>query len=72
MSICPYCEQGNLWRVSIAGVDENAVMCDECDTVWKQDEEVVYGNGKNFKGFMAANDRETDWQAITWKLVLEN
>lgn len=72
MKVCPYCEQDDLWHVSITGVDEDAVMCGECDTVWKHNEEVVYGNGKNFDDFMAAHGKEANWNTIQRKEKVES
>jgi len=70
MKVCPYCEQDDLWHVAITNVDDNAVMCRECDTVWKHEEKVVYGNGKNFDNLMAENGEEPDWQKISWNSKL--
>lgn len=71
MKICPYCEQDDLWRVSITDVDDDAIMCGECDTVWKHDEDVVYGNGKNFENIMAEYDKKADWTKIQRKAKVE-
>ena len=71
MKVCPYCEQDDLWKVIIPDVDENAVICGECDTVWMHDEEITYGSGKNFDSLMEAIGRVADWGAIERKSKVE-
>jgi RNA polymerase subunit RPABC4/transcription elongation factor Spt4 len=53
IKLCPYCEQDDLWRVSIPGIDDNAAICKECDTIWTHDEKIEDGSGINFRKFMS-------------------
>lgn len=69
--LCPYCEQSDMWRVSIEGVGNDLVMCGECDTVWKREESIAYGFGKCYEEFMAACGLEADWKRIQWQRVIE-
>ena len=61
---CPYCGQDDVWRVSIPGIDENAMICKECDTLWTHDEKVEDGLGVNFGDLMAKYGRSNDWKHI--------
>ncbi|WP_299468833.1 hypothetical protein, partial [uncultured Gimesia sp.] len=45
--------QADLWRVSIPGIDDNAAICKECDTIWTHDEKIEDGSGINFRKFMS-------------------
>jgi hypothetical protein len=71
MKLCPYCKQDDLWFAAIVGVDDNAVYCGECDTVWGNREAVIDGNGKNFSRFMAAYGKEVDWSLLRIKEKIE-
>jgi hypothetical protein len=62
--ICPYCEQDDIWEVRLKDLDQDAVMCLECDTVWRAADDVAYGKGLNFEDFMAARGREPDWGGV--------
>jgi hypothetical protein len=62
--ICPYCEREDVWRVRLRDLDQDAVMCLECDTVWLASEDVVDGKGLNFEDFMAARGRKPDWSCV--------
>ncbi|MEW8507662.1 MAG: hypothetical protein AB2598_13250 [Candidatus Thiodiazotropha sp.] len=63
--ICPYCEQGIIWRVLLDNSDsEEYCMCLECDTIWKPNEAVTYGTGMNFELFMERKGDSADWSII--------
>jgi len=67
IKLCPYCDQDDLWRVSIPGIDDNAVICKECDTIWTHDEKIEDGSGINFRKFMSKYGKSDDWKGITIK-----
>ena len=71
MKSCPYCEQFDLWIVTISGVDGNAVMCRECDTVW-WNEQIVNGKGTTFDEFMKARGLDDDWKKVVWVSMIKD
>jgi uncharacterized Zn finger protein len=62
--ICPYCGQDEVWEVRLKELEQNVVMCLECDTVWPAPDDMEYGKGLNFEDFMAEHGRRADWTAI--------
>ena len=64
MLICPYCKQDAVWEVRLKGLEQDAVMCLECDTVWLAPNDVEYGKGLNFEDFMAGLGQKADWGGI--------
>lgn len=71
MKVCPYCEQDDLWKVAILDVDDDAVICGECDTVWMHNEDIIYGTGKNFDSLMEGIGKAADWDSIERKSKIE-
>lgn len=54
MIICPYCSQGQILRVrikpNISAYSDSQIVrfCDECDTIWKEDEPISEHTGTTF------------------------
>ena len=54
MIVCPYCEQGRVLKArlktDISGYSSSQIIyyCDECDTVWKENENISDHTGSNF------------------------
>ena len=55
MIVCPYCEQGRVLKIrlktDISGYSSSQIIyyCDECDTVWKENEIISDHTGSNFR-----------------------
>lgn len=65
MKICPYCEQDAVWRVRLKNeIDFRFSMCFECDTVWKEDEDVSDRGGSTFDRLMKSTGRLADWKNV--------
>ncbi len=64
MVICPYCEQDDVWEVSIDQVWNKAFMCLECDTVWNESEPIMDGYGLVFRDVMSARGLSANWKAV--------
>ena len=53
MVICPYCEQGRIikarLKADISGCSDSQIIryCEECDTVWREDEPVSDRTGSS-------------------------
>jgi hypothetical protein len=62
--ICPYCGQDYVWEVLLTELDQQALMCPECDTVWLASGDVLNGTGQNFQDFMAARGRKANWGGV--------
>lgn len=53
MIICPYCHgQGEVLNAVIKQTNEKIKICDECDTVWLEDEPISNSSGLGFSTFM--------------------
>ena len=62
--ICPYCGQDYVWEIVLKDLDQQALICPECDTVWFAPSDVLNGKGQNFEDFMAARGRKADWGGV--------
>jgi hypothetical protein len=62
--ICPYCGQDHVWEILLKELDQQALMCAECDTVWLAPGDVLNGTGQNFEDFMAVRGRKADWGGV--------
>ena len=59
---CPYCEYGIVLRAHLQINEESIYICEECDTVWRN--EVDNKNGTSFKSFMKEKGLEPSWENI--------
>ncbi len=71
MKVCPYCEQDYLWLCNISDLYDDAVICPECDTVWRRDEEITNRTGKSFGILMKSLGKLPDWKLIHLKQKIE-
>ena len=46
--ICPYCDQGSVHKVRVKRTGAKLYLCDECDTVWCENEPVTDETGAPF------------------------
>lgn len=64
MKLCPYCKQDYLWWINIGDFVHHAVWCPECDTLWRNADEVTAGVGHDIETFVAALGKNLDWKDI--------
>lgn len=43
IKICPRCEQGYLYHAKPRYIQEEIILCDECDAVWLKNMKIDYG-----------------------------
>ena len=43
IKICPCCEQGYLYHAKPKHLNEEIILCDECDAVWLKNMKIHYG-----------------------------
>lgn len=61
MIYCPFCVgQGVIYRAKIANYNMEIFICDECDTVWK-DEEINENTSIRFDDFMQSLGLKPLW-----------
>jgi len=68
---CPYCGQGALYRIKIKSLGLRSFLCDECDTVWMNYEDVGpdYGSAERYISRWIGSDGEEDFeieQRVPW------
>ncbi len=70
--ICPYCGQDYIWWVLLKQINQQALMCSECDTVWTAPLGKLNETGRNFEDFMAARGQKADWREVVKLRVASN
>ncbi len=60
--ICPYCNQGRIIKTKIKRNNKEIHICEECDTVWRGEINLVEGQG--FDDFMRDEGCEADWSEL--------
>ena len=65
MKIRPYCGQDYVWNVRLETAPEFAFrMCFECDSVWREGEDVSDQQGANFEQYMTDLSLSADWKRL--------
>lgn len=66
MTECPFCDgQGIVCRASIKKIDRIIYICDECDTIWLESNEIKETNCSSFVSFMEQNGLLPLWSELT-------
>jgi uncharacterized protein (DUF983 family) len=67
MTICPYCEQGDIAQAFLKSQPEIIFSyCGECDTVWLYPVIISNTTGMIFEEFMKSMRKTPDWQEIVY------
>lgn len=63
---CPFCDgQGIVCRASIKKLDRIIYICDECDTIWLEGNEIKETNCNRFDTFMEQYGLLPLWSELT-------
>ena len=54
--VCPYCKQGEIIKARLKVNNSIISICEECDTVWKENEKISNTTGKGFE-FIASEQK---------------
>lgn len=49
--ICPYCKQGDILKANVKINHQIIFICEECDTVWNENETISSQTGRAFENF---------------------
>ena len=62
--ICPYCKQGEITKAKLKTNNSIIFICEECDTVWKEDEKISNITGKGFEFFAEEQKIKPVWAEL--------
>lgn len=63
--LCPRCDfQGEIRKVKIRKTKEHVQLCDECDALWKELDEVTKSNFIDFSTYVAQFGLRGTWDEI--------
>ncbi len=61
--LCPYCDhQGMIVKAKLKVDDSIVFMCDECDTIWRESENISETTGKS--SFLVAEELSVSLQTL--------
>jgi hypothetical protein len=61
---CPRCGQGWVLDVRIVLLNQEAFLCEECEALWFQKEEICRGEFVDFGDFMLRNGGQGLWPEL--------
>lgn len=64
MKICPFCEQGCIYKAVIKVTGDIIYICDECDSIWKTSD-ISVENGDSFYVIMSKLGRKDLWSELS-------
>jgi hypothetical protein len=64
MVICPFCDQGVVYKAKVRELNEEIYICDECDTVWESSD-LSEEKCTRFDIYMNERGREGLWSELT-------
>jgi hypothetical protein len=62
--ICPGCSQGRVLCARVRALDEGIYVCDECETMWFQKDDIGSRKPCNFVNFMRGRGLEGLWSEL--------
>ncbi|GHH99912.1 hypothetical protein [Neobacillus kokaensis] len=66
MIFCPFCDgQGVICKAEIKALGRIIYICDECDTIWLDGEEINEENCKRFDDFMNQYGLQPEWTELS-------
>lgn len=51
IAVCPYCGQATPGKARVKSTNEMISICEECDTIWMEDETISDHTGQRFDLF---------------------
>lgn len=64
MVICPFCDQGVVYKAKVREFSEEIYICGECDTVWESSD-LSEEKCTRFDVYMNKRGREGVWSELT-------
>ena len=55
---CPKCEEGTIVTIKFKKTGKSAFLCDFCQTVWFEGEDIALSTGHQLKTYTNSEDRE--------------
>lgn len=55
---CPKCDAGTIDRIKFKRTGRVAFLCDFCDTLWFDGENIDFSTGRDFELFLGSQDHE--------------
>jgi uncharacterized protein (DUF983 family) len=62
--ICPFCEEGRVYRVRLAALDRIAFLCEECDALWFEKSRIARDTFVVFEAYMRSQGRPGMWSEV--------
>lgn len=62
--ICPFCEEGRVYRVRLTALDQVAFLCEECDALWFGQAEIARDSYVVFEAYMRSRGRPGLWSEV--------
>ena len=71
VDICPYCNQGRIVKVNTKKSNEIIYICEECDTVWGNYDDIFTKKGIGFYEYAKERGFEPLWSEIEgWEWLI--
>lgn len=63
---CPFCDgSGVVYKAIVTKLSSCIFICDECDTVWENGQEIIEGNCLSFKYYMTPHGLKPLWSELS-------
>lgn len=62
--ICPFCEQGRVYRVRLTGLNQTGFLCEECDALWFDRARISRDSYVVFETYMRSHGRPGLWSEV--------
>ena len=62
--ICPYCNQGKIEKAKLKTNNIIIFICEECDTVWRDNEKISNNTGEGFDFFAEKLNINPVWDEL--------
>lgn len=55
---CPKCDEGTIKKISFKDISKTAYICDFCDSMWFENEQIEFDTGRIFSSISGNKDLE--------------
>lgn len=62
--ICPFCEQGRVYRVRLTALNQIGFLCEECDALWFDKSEIARDTYVVFEAYLQSHGRPGLWSEV--------